>query len=141
MMKKLIISLLFVLGCFTSAAFAETPAIFANISNTDGVSVMTDADMSNVSAMGQYELNYYYNKTNPLDKRAWRLTSRGGQYVTYDVTGTLAVGSTISEQFDLSKVNYILDNQLDGKDKGRVRWGNSTGIFQNGFINSKSRLY
>lgn len=141
MMKKLIISLLFVLGCFTASAFAETPAIFADISNTDGVSVMTDADMSNVSAMGQYELNYYYNKTNPSDMRAWRLTSRGGQYVTYDVTGTLAVGSTISEQFDLSKVNYILDNQLDGKDKGRVRWGNSTGIFQNRFLNSKSRLY
>lgn len=49
------------LGCFTSAAFAETPAIFANISNTDGVSVMTNEDMSNVSAMGQYELNYYYS--------------------------------------------------------------------------------
>ncbi len=141
MMKKLIISLLFVLGCFTSAAFAETPAIFANISNTDGVSVMTDEDMSNVSAMGQYELNYYYNKTNPSDMRAWRLTSRGGQYVTYDVSGTLAVGSTISEQFDISKVTHILDNQLDGKDKGRVRWGNSTGIFQNRFLSSTSRLY
>ncbi len=141
MMKKLIISLLFVLGCFTSAAFAETPAIFANISNTDGVSVMTDEDMSNVSAMGQYELNYYYNKTNPSDMRAWRLTSRGGQYVTYDVSGTLAVGSTISERFDISKVTHILDNQLDGKDKGRVRWGNSTGIFQNRFLSSTSRLY
>lgn len=141
MMKKLIISLLFVLGCFTSAAFAETPAIFANISNTDGVSVMTNKEMSNVSAMGQYELNYYYNKTNPSDMRAWRLTSRGGQYVTYDVSGTLAVGSTISEQFDISKVTHILDNQLDGKDKGRVRWGNSTGIFQNRFLSSTSRLY
>ncbi len=58
MMKKLIISLLFMLGCFTSNAIAETPAIFANISNTDGVSVMTNKEMSNVSAMAQYELNY-----------------------------------------------------------------------------------
>lgn len=140
-MKKLIISMVLVLSCCATFAFAETPAILADISSTDGVSVMTNGEMATVSAMGQYELNYYYNKGNVNDKRAWRLTSRGGSYVTYDVSGTLAVGSTISEQFDLSKVNYILDNQLKGKDKGLVRWGNRLGIFQNDFLNNTSRLY
>lgn len=50
-MNMPIFSLLFMLGCFISAVFAETPAIFVNISNTDGVSVMTDEDMFNVSAI------------------------------------------------------------------------------------------